>query len=77
MKVRFIYPKQLQHHPLLYRLIRQFDLEANILEAQVTAEGGYVITGLDGDQSSLELALRWMAEQGVQVEVLEDSLRTE
>ena len=71
MKVRFIYPERLQYHPLLYRLIRQFDLEANILEAQVTADGGYVVATLEGSQPAIDEALAWMKEQGVQVEILE------
>jgi ABC-type methionine transport system ATPase subunit len=73
MKVRFIYPKQLQYHPLLYRLIRHFDLEANILEAQVTSEGGYVVAVLEGGQPALDEALAWMKNQGVQVEVLDET----
>jgi ABC-type methionine transport system ATPase subunit len=71
MKVRFIYPEHLQYHPLLYRLIRNFDLEANILEAQVTAHGGYVVATLEGGQTAIDEALAWMREQGVQVEVVE------
>lgn len=72
MKVRFIYPKDLQQHPLLYRLIRHYDLQANIVEAQVTADGGYVIASLDGERAVIDEALAWMTEQGVQIELLDD-----
>lgn len=74
MQVRFIYPKHLQYHPLLYRLIRNFDLEANVLEAQVTTDGGYVVAVLEGPQVAVDGALAWMREQGVQVEVLEEKV---
>ena len=39
-RVRLTYPKHLLDQPLIYQLIRRFDLLTNIVEARVTAEEG-------------------------------------
>jgi ABC-type methionine transport system ATPase subunit len=69
-KVRLIYPQHLLDQPLLYRLIRQFDLLTNIIEARVTAEEGWLILAVRGERERVEQGLSWMTEQGVQVEIL-------
>lgn len=69
-RVRLTYPKHLLHQPLIYRLIRQFDLLTNILEARVTPEEGWLILALRGERERARQGLAWLAEQGVEVEVL-------
>jgi ABC-type methionine transport system ATPase subunit len=69
-KVRLIYPKHLLDQPLIYQLIRQFDLLTNILEARVSAEEGWLVLAVRGERERVEQGLRWMTEQGVQVEIL-------
>ncbi len=71
-KVRFTYPKELLDQPLIYRLIRQFDLLTNILEAEVTAEEGWLILAVHGERERVHQGLVWIAEQGVKVEVLSE-----
>ncbi len=68
--VRFTYPKNLLNQPLIHGLIRQFNLLTNILEAQVTAQGGYLIVTLRGDERAVQQGLEWMESQGVQVEIV-------
>lgn len=78
-KVRLTYPQHLLDQPLLYRLIRQFDLLTNILEARVTAEEGWLVLAVRGDHERVQQGLEWMAEQGVQVKIVSDpslTLRT-
>jgi ABC-type methionine transport system ATPase subunit len=69
-KVRLIYPKHLLDQSLIYQLIRQFDLLTNILEARVSAEEGWLVLAVRGERERVEQGLRWMTEQGVQVEIL-------
>jgi len=71
-KVRFTYPKHLLEQPLIYRLIRQFDLLTNILEARVTGEEGWLILAVRGERERVQQGLAWIAEQGVEVEVLSE-----
>jgi len=69
-KVRLNYPKDLLDQPLIYGLIRQFDLLTNIVEARVTPEEGWLVLAVRGERERVQQGLAWIAEQGVQVEVL-------
>ncbi len=69
-RVQFTYPQRLLDQPLIYRLIQQFGLLTNILEARVTAEEGWLILVVRGERESVQQGLVWIAEQGVQVEIL-------
>ncbi|MGC8873747.1 MAG: NIL domain-containing protein [Chloroflexia bacterium] len=69
-RVRLTYPPHLLDQPLLYRLIRQFDLQTNILEARVTGTEGWLVLAVRGEQQNVLQGLTWLQEQGVQVEVL-------
>ncbi len=69
-KLRLIYPKHLLDQPLIYQLIRRFDLLTNILEARVTAEEAWLVLAVRGERERVEQGLSWMTEQGVQVEIL-------
>ena len=70
--VRLTYPQHLLSQPLIYRLIRQFDLLTNILAAQVTTEAGWLILAVRGERELVEQGLAWMIEQGVQVEIISE-----
>jgi ABC-type methionine transport system ATPase subunit len=72
-KVRLTYPQDLLHQPLIYELIRQFDVLTNILEARVTAEDGVLVVAMRGEDRQVERGLAWMAEQGVKVDLLADT----
>ena len=70
--VRLTYPQHLLNQPLIYRLIQQFDLLTNILNAQVSGEAGWLILAVRGEQELVEQGLAWVTEQGVQVEVMSE-----
>ena len=71
-RVRLIYPEHLLDQPLIYELIRKFDVLTNILEASVTAESGLLIVAVRGEAEKVHQGLAWIGEQGVQVEVLSE-----
>lgn len=68
--VRFTFPKKLLKQPMIYSLIRKFDLLTNIVQANVTQEEGWMILDIRGESTTVQQALAWMAEQGVQVHTL-------
>ncbi len=68
--VRFTYPKHLLNQPLIYKLIREFDLLTNILDAHVTADEGRLLLLVRGEDDQVKRGLAWIVEQGVQVEVV-------
>jgi ABC-type methionine transport system ATPase subunit len=68
--VRLIYPLNLLDVPVINQLILRFELQVNILRAEVTSEQGWVDLQLDGNASALESALSWLSTQGIQVQRL-------
>ena len=73
-RVRLTYPQHLLSQPLIYQLIRQFDVLTNILGAQVTAEAGWLLLSVRGERDLVEGGLTWIAEQGVQVEIIAEAV---
>lgn len=71
-RVQLTYPRNLLGQPLIYHLVRQFDLLTNILEAQVTTEKGWLVLAVRGEREQVQQGLAWMAEQGVEVKVLSE-----
>lgn len=63
------YPQPLLDKPIIYHLIRQFDLLANIREAHVNSVSGWLILSLRGDQETIQKAIEWMSGQGLEIEV--------
>lgn len=78
-RVVFHYPKQMIDVPVVSRLIRNFDLEFNILRANITPDAeGIMVLGLEGSEENLRKGLAWVEKQGVTVQPLEkDVVRVE
>ena len=71
-RVVFHYPRQLIDAPIVSQLVRTYDLEVNILRANITPQSeGLMVLGLEGTAENLDKALAWVREQGVQVQPLE------
>jgi ABC-type methionine transport system ATPase subunit len=65
--MRLIYPPSLVHDPILYRLIRQFDITVNILQAQISLEEGWLEVEMSGAQDEMEHAHTFLEDQGLEV----------
>jgi L-aspartate semialdehyde sulfurtransferase ferredoxin len=70
-KVMLKYPERLIQEPVLFRMVRQFDVMPNIRRARVTDTVGEIALELEGSPENLERGVRYLQEQGVQVEPLE------
>ncbi len=68
--LRLDYPPSLVSQPVLYQLIRLFDLTVNIRRAQISLEEGWLEAELTGDGAEIARAISWLEEQGVTVETL-------
>jgi ABC-type methionine transport system ATPase subunit len=65
------YPEHLIQEPVLFRMVRQFDVMPNIRRARVTDTVGEIALELEGEPENLERGVQFLKEQGVQVEPLE------
>ena len=68
--VQLTLPQAVIDRPIIYHLIRQFDLLTNIREAHVHTDTGWLILSLQGEPETIQQAIDWMTGQGIAVEVL-------
>ena len=71
MRLRLTFPAALVQKPLLYHLVKDFDLVPNVRRADVRADHGWVVLELEGAEARLQRGLAWLEEQGVTVEPIE------
>jgi ferredoxin len=73
------FPKRLVDRPIVYRLIRDFDLKFNILKASVTPEEeGLMVLELSGKQGDYDKGIRYLTDSGVKIQSLsQDVVRNE
>ena len=69
------FPRHLVGQTITYRLVKDFDLEFNILKASVTPkEEGLLVLELSGEQEDYEKGVRYLAEVGVRVQPLSQNV---
>ena len=66
-KVHLTYPPHLVDQPLIYELIKKFDVVVNILEANVTPQAAWLLVAVRGEEQVVKEGLEWMSAQGLEV----------
>jgi ferredoxin len=71
-RVVFHYPSHLIDEPIVSRLVTDYQLEFNLLRADITPNAeGLMVLGLEGTEENLSAGLAWVEAQGVTVQPLE------
>jgi L-aspartate semialdehyde sulfurtransferase ferredoxin len=78
-KVVLHFPKRMVDEPILYRLIKDYDLQFNILKASITPEAeGLMVVELKGDRKQYDRGVQYLIDSGVKVQSLsQDVTRNE
>ena len=73
------FPKRVADKPIIYRLIRDYDLEFNILKASVTQDAeGLMVMELRGERKQYDSGIRYLLDSGVKIQSLsQDVVRNE
>jgi ferredoxin len=73
------FPRSLVDQPIVCRLVKDYNLEFNILKASVTPkEEGLLVLELNGERQDYEKGMRYLAEMGVEIQPLsQDVIRNE
>lgn len=73
------FPHRLVDQPIVYRLVKDFDLQFNILKASVTPqEEGLMVLELTGDKEKYNKGIRYLKDCGVKIQSLsQDVVRNE
>ena len=70
-RVRLTFPPNLIQEPILYRLVKDFDIVINIRRADVKADYGWVVLEMEEDEGTLQRGVEWLKQRGVQVDPIE------
>ena len=70
------FPKEITDQPIICKLVRNFDVEFNILQATILVQQeGVMVLELRGVKANVEQSVAYLKSQGVQVEKLATSIR--
>ncbi len=78
MKKRYIltFPPEVIEEPITYRLIKDFDIKINILNADISAgEEGHLLLGIWGKTSNINKAVNYLQNSGIKCEAIEKKVR--
>jgi ABC-type methionine transport system ATPase subunit len=72
-KARFhlTFPEHLINEPVIHRVGREFDLVTNIRRANIEEHQAWVILEVEGTDEAVARAVRWLTDQGIQVDRIE------
>ena len=65
------FPEDLVDRPMIYEVVKRFDVVPNIRRANVEAHSGWVILELNGTQEQLDGAVAYLEEVGCTVNTME------
>jgi len=69
------FPRRLVDRPIVYRLIKDYDLEFNILKASVTPEEeGLMVLELKGKQENYDKGINYLTRAGVRIQSLSQNV---
>jgi ABC-type methionine transport system ATPase subunit len=65
------FPEQLVDRPLIYEVVKKFDVVPNIRRANVEDHSGWVILEMNGDNAQLDASVAYLEEVGCSVNRME------
>lgn len=67
-RVLFTFPAAMVEQPIVYHLVKDFDLQVNIFRAKITPEEeGFLLLDLTGPEEVIAKALDWVRQEQVEV----------
>jgi len=77
-KIVLRFPKCLVDRPIICRLVKDYNLEFNLLKASVTQEEGLMVLELSGDRKEYDKGINFLIKTGVKIQSLsQDVTRNE
>jgi ABC-type methionine transport system ATPase subunit len=72
VRVRLTFPEELVREPIIARMVLELGVVPNIRRADVGERSGWIVCELDGDGTTVDRAVQWLRDVGVQVDLLGD-----
>ena len=78
-KIVLRFPRRIVERPIIYRLVKDYDLEVNILKASISPEKeGLMVLELKGDQKKYDNGIHFLIKTGLKIQSLsQDVTRNE
>ena len=73
-RVTFTFTPEITTEPIIYTISQQFNLITNILQADLTEHGGYIVLELIGEDKDIEDGITWAISKGVRVDPVSDEI---
>ncbi len=70
-RLELTFPEKLIKRPVIYEMVRDFDVVPNIRRANVDEKYGWIVMELSGEEEELERAFRFLQDLGIEIEYLE------
>jgi ABC-type methionine transport system ATPase subunit len=67
-RVTLTFNEEVVAQPIIYNLGQQFKVATNILQANVTEDGGWIEAELEGETQNIEDGIAWAISRGVRVD---------
>jgi len=76
VRVKLTVPEELVREPIIARMVKELDVVPNIRRADVGEHSGWIICELDGNADTVDQAVEWLRNEGVQVDLLGDVIES-
>ena len=74
-KIVLHFPRRLVNQPIVSRLVKEYNLDFNILKASVTPdEEGLMVLELEGEQEDYDKGIRYLTETGIRIQSLSQNV---
>ncbi|MHB0914537.1 MAG: NIL domain-containing protein [Thermoleophilia bacterium] len=70
-RLELVFPEKLIKKPIIYQLVKDYDVIPNIRRATVDETFGQMIMELSGEEADLEKAFAYLRDIGVEIEYLD------
>jgi len=75
-KIVLTFPKEKIDKPIVYKLIKEYNLVFNIMKASITPDQeGHLVLELSGENSEIEKGIKYLKEQGVSIQPLSKEIK--
>lgn len=74
LRVYLTFNEQTVKEPIIWKLGHEFDVVTNIRTAEVKNHMGLVGLEIEGEDETVEKAVRWLEKQGVHVDPIEQGI---
>jgi ferredoxin len=75
-KIVLTFPRDKIDKPIVYKLIKDFDLVFNILKASITPDQeGHMVLELSGEKSEIDKGIKYLRDQGVTIQPLSKEIK--